>query len=155
MKKIITAAALGVFLLVGAAPAFAESTSTVSTSTPAINLPCMQAAIQKRANAVTPAEDAFWTATRAAMQTRLSAVIAAWGITDQTARQTALKAANQAYRDALKPAREARQATVKSAGEQWKTDVAACGVSSSTNAFGKHGIFRGMNWGKMFGHRGF
>ncbi len=130
------------------APALAQTGTSTATSTPPMNLPCIQAAVQKHGNALIAAEEAFWSARKGATQTRLSAIVAAWGIADPVARRTAIKQANRAYRDALKQAQEAKRNAEKAAADQWKVDRNACGFATSTRGFGgRHGWGPGGKWG--------
>ena len=160
MRKLLTSATAAVIALSMAAPAFAHSSASVELKSrindfktevktearvgkqaTATDLACMQAAIEKRENALIAAVDANNAAWKASLTTRRDELIAAWKLTDSKARREAVKAAWKKFRDARKTQRETLRTARKNAWEQFKKDAKACktdnpetGVEASIDA---------------------
>lgn len=82
-----------------------------------------KAASLTRKAASDAARTAFQTAGASAKTTRNAAITAAKALTDPVAKATAIKAANQTYRDALKAARTTRDAAIKAANDTFKANT--------------------------------
>lgn len=91
-----------------------------------VDLPCMQAAVEKRDNAVIAAFDTYTAALKTALQTRRDALKAAWGITDRAARREGLKVAWLAFRDARRSAVQVFKRAKQQAWEQFRMDHKTC-----------------------------
>lgn len=91
-----------------------------------VDLACMQAAVEKRDNALLATVDARYSAHKAALTARRDALKAAWGMTDAAKRREALQAAWKAYREALEKSTKAFRDAKKSAWKQFKEDRRAC-----------------------------
>lgn len=123
--KRIVALAVVSSLLLAALPALAhegregkngDNGSSTQMASPA-DLACMTAALDKRETAVQAGFDAYYTAAKAALGARKTALDAAWSLADNHARKDALKAAWKGYKTALRDARKTFNNGRKSA---WK-----------------------------------
>jgi hypothetical protein len=88
---------------------------------------CMKPAIDKRDTAISAAVDAFATSSKAVLSTRKAALMAAWDLTDVSARRTALSAAWKASREGMSSARKGLRDAKANAWKQFSTDRKACG----------------------------
>jgi hypothetical protein len=98
----------------------AETTSSAATKQPkkTVDIACMATAVTTRDTAISTALNVVVTA----LQSRGQALSAAWSITDVTARQTAIKAANTAFAGTWKTFNTARN----TAWNQYRTAAKAC-----------------------------
>ncbi len=133
MKKLLVGSLTGAILL-GAAvlPAFAESTSTASSTPRTVNTACVQTAVLKRESAVASAFDAFSTAVKSALTARSSALNTAWGKTDRKEIRTEVNAAWKTYRASLKSAKQTHNKAVRAAWSGFKTDAKTCGPNAAS-----------------------
>jgi hypothetical protein len=128
-KKFFSSMMVSVSMLaLSAAPAFAETTATV-TAAPVrktVDLACMVAAVDAREVALQTAFTTFGTAQTAALTTRASALHTAWGMTDAKARRTALKTAWNTYRTSHRAAVSAHRTAHNSAWSAFRTAAKTC-----------------------------
>jgi hypothetical protein len=128
-KRLASVAMLGSLLLASALPALAEETS----SRPAADLACMQAAVEKRDNALIAAIDAYHTAARAALEKRRDALKAGWALTDRTARRAALRKVWSEFKKSHKKAVQDLRKAKRNAWKQFRTDRKACGPAAASD----------------------
>lgn len=136
-KKYLTALLIPVscFLFALAFPAMAdEATSTTPVNT--VDLACMQAAVEKRENAIETAFDTFSTAIKSALQTRKTELLAAWAIESPTQRKTAIWSAWRKFKESKRSVALAFHRARYSAWQQFKTDRKACGNPSTHELYG-------------------
>jgi len=133
LKKIVTVTVLGTMLAVSF-PVLAEETR--GTNTPInrqLNLACMQTAVEKRDNAMITATDKFSVAVKSALEKRRDALKSAWGLTDRTARRTAIKKSwsdfRTDHRKATTDFRKERRVT----WQQFVKDRKSCGLGASND----------------------
>ncbi len=127
-------------VLASAVPVLAQTTPPPTTggvrAAEAVDLACVQSAITKRDNAIIAAVDTFHDATKAALQARRDALVAAWGITDRTARRAAIRTAWGNYKTAVRAARKALNEARRGAWKQYRTDRRVCGGGSGDDSVG-------------------
>ncbi|MEK7493863.1 MAG: hypothetical protein AAB630_01765 [Patescibacteria group bacterium] len=125
------------------------ATSTNATSTkervkPAVlsslDVACIKSAVEKRDTAIIAAFDTLHDSAKTALTARKTALLAAWDITDRTARRAALKAAWKTYGDAIKSARATFRDARLAAWKQFRTDSKACGKSATSDDKTESGI---------------
>ena len=121
MRRLAASILTGMLSLSLAVPVYATTT---------LNLQCMQTAVEKREGAFITAFDAYYATTRSAMITRKDALKNAWGITDKTQRQTAIKTAGKNFATSEKAARKTRRDADKTAAKTFKTEAELCEVQS-------------------------
>lgn len=121
-------------------PSPAVSPSPVVSPKPTPNLPCMQAAVEKRDNAVIAAVDVYYGAVKTALQVRRDALKAAWGIANAKDRRAALRQAWDAFKSSHKAAAKALNQARKDAWKQWKADAKACRVPGAEEPGGGEGV---------------
>lgn len=117
---------------------FVSGTPKPSTSPiPKFNAACMQAALEKRDNAIIASLDSFHTLGTNALKNRLAALKAAWALTERKPRRDAI---NKAWKDFRLSSRDARAQVRIGKREAWKkfrADQKACGsgafVEDGTN----------------------
>ena len=97
-----------------------------------VNLACMQAAVEKRDNALLAAVDKRYSEHKTALTARRDALKAAWGITDPEKRKEALRAAWKAYREALEKTIKSFREAKRAAWKQFKEDRRACKAEGSS-----------------------
>lgn len=90
IKKIIILSVVSLCVLVGALAVSAKTTNSASKQ---MDLSCMKTAVEKRETAMQSAFDKFSSSIKSALQSRKSALSAAWSITDKKERNTAIKTA--------------------------------------------------------------
>ena len=90
--------------LVGGMFAFMPATTAAAGMKKTVNLTCMQTAVDVREDAVAAAFTGFNDSIKTALAARKAALHAAWGLSDKTARGTAVKTAWKAWKDASKKA---------------------------------------------------
>lgn len=130
MTKRLISAALGVALTFGGAlPAFAHNPEEKELKIEqAVDLACMQNAVEKRDSVVMTAFDAFHTAVRSALEARKNALKTAWGMTDPEDRKDAREEAWEDYFDAFRKAKRDLKKARKAAWHQFRHDRQACGA---------------------------
>jgi hypothetical protein len=106
-------------------------TSTTPTTTPGYPAVCLQNAIGVREDGIMGAYNTRATAINAAMQTRKTALVTAWGIADVKERNKVRKAAWDTYNKARKTARTTYNATNKNVWKTFHAAAKACGVKST------------------------
>jgi hypothetical protein len=116
-------------MLVGGAGMCATAPKIVRNASS--TLACVAAAAEKRDNAMIVAVDVYVTSVKTALVARRDALKAAWAITEQKARQTAIKNAWNKYKDALKTARETFRKAKNVAWDLYKTERKACGTNAT------------------------
>ena len=88
---------------------------------------CMQNATVKRDDAIIAGLDTFSSSVKVALQTRRDSLKAAWAITDNTQRKTAIKTAWTAFQGTWKKTKQAMRNAKKTAWQQFRTERKACG----------------------------
>ena len=144
-KVVMTFGAVALFA--GSIPVFAEegrmenknATSTGSAVTATV-LTCMQAAVDARDTAVIAGFDAYYPSVKTALQTRQSALKAAWAQTDQKTRRDATRAAWDAYKASIKTARSTMKAAHKAAWMKFEADRKACSPRATRDDNGSAGM---------------
>ena len=101
---------------------------------------CMQNAVDKRDTAVIAGFDAYHTSVSSALLTRKTALVAAWGLTDVTARNAAIRVAWKDYRTALSNARKTLRTARLAAWKQFHTDRRACKGPNNSNEANGQGV---------------
>ena len=141
--------------LSGAMPAFAQTTTKVKANLKteaklraekkaaerAVNVSCIQAAVEKRDTALVSAVGTFSTSIQSALTTRRDALKAAWAQTDRTARKNALQTAWNSYKKSTRSSKEILKSSRKSAWDTYKTEAKSCnatedGTGSGIDNFG-------------------
>lgn len=102
----------------------------------AVDLVCMQTAVTARESGVIASIDAYNTTLKIALTTRMDALKAAWALTDQTARQAAVKKAWSDFNAALKGDRMTSKKSRKDAWDKFKADRKACHASNDAKDVG-------------------
>lgn len=121
-------------LLASAIPALAQTPPpSAGRSADTVDVACIQAAIDKRDNAIIAAVDTFHDAAKSALQTRRDALKAAWALTDRDARRKAIRSAWENYRKSVRQARQDLNKVRRAAWAQYKTDRRACGKGVSSD----------------------
>ena len=134
IKKMLPIIALGMTLSLLALPVLADSTTpNANNANKAVDLTKMQAAVDTRDSAIILAWDKYTTDVKSTLETRETALKAAWALTDKTARKTAIKGAWTNYRNAIKSAREALKKAKNDAWAQWKIDSKAAKGNAEDN----------------------
>lgn len=130
ITKRLVSFAIGVVLtLSGALPAFAHNPEEKETKIEqAVDLVCMQNAVEKRDTAMMTAFDVFYTAVRSAFETRKNALKAAWGMTDAEDRKDAREDAWEDYFDGFRKVKRELKKARKAAWHQFRHDRQACGA---------------------------
>lgn len=148
MNKKITYAFVAASLFAAALPVLAQIPTRSPTPSPTptprhspattatVDLACMQSAIGKRDGAIASAFDTYYNAAKGALTARMSALKAAWGMSDKKARNEAQKKAWSDYRTTVKAARKVFHSAQISAWQQFRTDAKAC---HGTEEFGSPG----------------
>lgn len=128
-----TRAALGAATLLATLALSAAATDAPSSPRPspavgarAVDLACMQAAVEKRDNAIIAAFDTFSVTVKSALTTRRDALKAAWGITDRAQRRAALRSAWSAFHVARRTAFRTFRSARHSAWVRFRADARAC-----------------------------
>ena len=101
-----------------------------------VDLVCMQTAVTARESGVIASIDAYNTDLKIALTTRMDALKAAWALTDQTARQAAVKKAWSDFNAALKGDRMTSKKSRKDAWDKFKADRKACHASNDAKDVG-------------------
>jgi hypothetical protein len=134
MRKILPVIALGMALSLLALPVLAENTTSSANSTNrTVDLAKMQAAVDTRDSAIILAWDKYSTDVKSALETRKTALKAAWALTDKATRKTAIKGAWTNYRKAIKLARETFKKAKNDAWTQWRIDSKAAKGNAEDN----------------------
>jgi len=108
-----------------------EGSSTDHQVQKAVDLVCVQTAVDKRETAVAAGFTTYAAAVTAAQAQRKTDLHAAWAMTDATARKDAIKAAWKTFTGSVKTARKALKTGNKAAWSTYKTDRKACGGGES------------------------
>lgn len=132
MKKILLAT-----LLLAPISAFAQTSGMATTTTTTVNatstatttqITCINAALEKRENALITGNDAFASSTKAALQNRLTGLKAAWSETNRKTRQDKRNATYRTFRTESQAAHTAMKTVRLNAWKSFDTDMRACGV---------------------------
>lgn len=113
---------MAVLLVVGGHDAKAANVNS------AINVACIQAAVTTRDNSMITAVDTYQASIKSALSARRDALVAAYALTDRTARRTAVNAAWNAFRTGHKTAKTAFSTTRKAVWNKFTTDRKTCKV---------------------------
>ena len=108
-------------------------------------LTCVQTSIDKRDTAMIAAVDAFNTATKSALATRLSALKAAWSISTAKERRVAINTAWITYNTALKTARTTFNSAKLSAWQTYQQEAKTCTGNPSANIYMEYEDWRDSN----------
>lgn len=127
-------------LLITNAPAFGEGQGIKNGALDATALACMQTAVDSRDTAIIAAWDTQYPAVKTALQTRQSALKAAWAQTEQKTRRDATRTAWDAYKNSAKSARTAMKAAHKTAWTKFEADRKACSPKATKDDNGSLGI---------------
>jgi uncharacterized membrane protein len=111
-----------------------SATSTPSNST--VDLACMQAAVEKRDNAVISAWDTLSASIKTALQTRRDALKAAWGISNSKERRKAIREAWANFAKSKKEASKIFNQARKEAWKQFRNDAKACRATATNEIEG-------------------
>lgn len=112
----------------GAAMNGTMQTMKHASSTP-INMACIQTAVDVRETAIGTAFDTMQSAIKSGLATRKSSLHDAWGMTDRTARRTAIKTAWAKWTSDQKAAQLALKTGRKAAWTTFQTAAKACKVT--------------------------
>ena len=123
--------------------AFAQTVTTIPA--PTLDPVACSAALDAQNSAMGPAMDALNTATKAALSTKTTALKAAVALTDVTQRNTAIKAANEAFRTAQAAAMTQFQTATKTTMDALRTACPGLGGGRGM------GMGPGMGMGGMRG----
>lgn len=91
---------------------------------------CVVTALTKREDAVMTAFTNVTKTRTELLAKRKTALLAAWGMEDKTARQAAIKVAGKTFATEKRAAHETYKKTTRSAWETFKTERRACGQKS-------------------------
>lgn len=100
----------------------------------ATQMACIKTAVGKREDSLIAGHDAYALSVKNAYTTRKTALMAAWDLTDKTARRTAVKAADQAFKTSVKTARSTWNTARRTAWKTFDTDKKACLPTSSSSS---------------------
>lgn len=119
---------LAAVLLPGAALAQTSSSNSapIQKTRAAIDLPCVQAAVEKRDSALETSWDKLSAAVKSALGSRKNALKDAWGKADKKERRGAINKAWKDYQAAVKAGRNAFKTERRAAWSQYKKDGKAC-----------------------------
>ncbi len=92
---------------------------------------CMATAVDKRDSAIEVVVDTYASTVKMALETRKTALKAAWGMSDVKARRQAINEAWNAYKKSVKSARRVFKTSRNAAWSQFRTDAKVCHGSSS------------------------
>lgn len=133
MKKIISLLLTALFsLTVLGVSAFADEGSSENESkkekaeNATIDFACVGAAVDVRETAIIAGFTTYNTSALSALNTRKTALAAAWKLTTNEEVRKAVKAAMSAYKKSLKEARKVFKDARKSAWDSYKTSAKAC-----------------------------
>lgn len=101
-----------------------------ASSTKAVDIPCVSAAVAARESALGTAITTFNNSISAAYTARASALASAYGSTDQTAVKNAVKTAWTNYKGAMSAAKKGWQSSKESAWNTYKTAIKSCGAGA-------------------------
>lgn len=100
-----------------------HASSTMPHASSTLNLTCMQTAVDTRETAVGTAFDTLQASVKAQLATRKSSLHDAWGMTDNTARKTAIKSAWSKWKTDNRAVHTKLRTDRKNAWESFKTTV--------------------------------
>ena len=130
MRKIVALAASAAIAAGIAVPAFAAEMSGSASATvgakKTVDIACVQKAVDKREDALIAGWTSFNTSMSAAYSARKTALHDAWGMSDATARKTAVKTAWENFKKSAKAARQAWKTARKNAWQTFRSDAKAC-----------------------------
>lgn len=96
-----------------------------------LDIVCIQTAVDKREVAVAASVDIYYSDLKKALSVRREALKAAWTITDNKARATAVRTAWKTFQDTRKTIQKTYRDARSTAWKTFTTDRKACGLSSS------------------------
>ncbi len=138
MTKLLGTSVITSFLALAVTlPVIAQTANTSTATSTAgrgsdVNLVCVQNAVSKRDTAVGSAFDAYYTAEKAALTSRTSALSSAWTITDRKARRTAIRTAWKNFQTASKSVQKTFRTAKKTAWDTFTTDRKVCGKGAAS-----------------------
>jgi len=133
-KKMLLTSLIAALILV-AVPTLAKKDATTT-----LDPTCIKNAIEKRDTAIIATVNRFQTTIVNALNTRKTALKAAWEKTDRSERRTAIKEAWTAYKKAAKDARQTLKTEKKAAWKQYHMDRKACGISGASDDNAGEGV---------------
>lgn len=101
-----------------------------------VNLPCIQAAIGKREDAIIAAVTAFHGSITTTLQTRKTELNAAWSIVVAKDRKMAIRQVWKKFQQAERQANKIKRAAKGAAWKQYRVDRRACGPAHATDDLG-------------------
>ncbi len=105
-----------------------------------VDAACMQPAVAARETALQAEFSALSASISSALTTRASALNTAWGLTDASARQTAVKKAWATFQDSVKAARKTAKDAKKAAWKTYKDATKTCGGAGQDEGEGEMGM---------------
>ncbi len=100
----------------------------------ATQMACIKTAVGKREDSLVAGHDAYALAIKNAYTARKTALMSAWDLTDKTARRSAVKSADQAFRTSAKSARSTWNTARKASWKTFETDRKACLPTNSSSS---------------------
>jgi len=135
MTKKILLISLIATLIFMAVPTLAKKDATTT-----LDPTCIKTAIEVRDTAIIAVVEKFDTAIVNALNTRKTALKAAWDKTDKGERRAAIKEVLTTYRKAAQDARQTLRTEKRAAWKKYYTDRKACGVSGASDGNSTEGI---------------
>ena len=100
----------------------------------ATQMACIKTAVGKREDSLVAGHDAYALAIKNAYTARKTALMSTWDLTDKTARRSAVKSADQAFRTSAKSARSTWNTARKASWKTFETDRKACLPTNSSSS---------------------
>lgn len=97
-------------------------------ATSTINVACVQAAVEKRENALIAGHDTFNTSIKAALEARKVALKDAWSAADKATRQSKKNTAYKNFKTSTQSAHTSLRGVRNTAWSAFTTEMKACGV---------------------------
>ena len=139
MKKLVSSLlAVSMFAASAALPVYADETHTPKVPN-TVNVACVATAVDARESAVIAAYEKRSTSITTALQTRQTALKAAWALTVAKDRNAAIRAAWTAFRISFKSANKTFRTERAAAWKTFNTARKACGPQSQTSDEGTMG----------------
>ena len=130
MKKIIILSLLIASFALSAV-AFAETTKTVKTANQAVVLSCVSSAVATRESEIQTAFSSFSTTMTSAFSKRATDLLAAWTITDKTARNSAIKTATTNFKQTSSAAKKTYNTARQAAWSKFSAARVSCKAPST------------------------
>ena len=136
VKKVLVSSIVSLSLLAGALAVLAETTTTESNPAKTVNIACVQTAVGVSETAIQVAFSKFSTAISSALQTRASALSAAWTMTDKKQRNAAIKTAWANFKTAKKDTTKTFRTEQSVAWKQFAKNRKACKAEPTNESQG-------------------